>query len=148
MAWRGKFKALNPKKYQGDPKGIIYRSSLEFKFMRYLDRHPDVLKWASEEMHVKYYDPSAKKVRRYFPDMIVQKKNKEGKIENVMIEIKPSSQCVPPKRGKTLKAQRRFLRETRTYATNIAKWEAASLFCKEHGWKFQILTEKDLGVKY
>ena len=32
----------------------------------------------------------------------------------------------------------------RTYAVNIAKWEATEILCKERGWVFKIITEKDL----
>ena len=41
---------------------------------------------------------------------------------------------------------RQYLNEVITYTINEAKWKAADLFCKEHGWQFKILTEKDLGL--
>jgi hypothetical protein len=30
---------------------------------------------------------------------------------------------------------------------NKAKWEKAEEFCLDRGWKFMILTEKNLGIK-
>jgi hypothetical protein len=39
-----------------------------------------------------------------------------------------------------------YLYEVAQYAVNQEKWKAAELFCKEHGWQFQIITEKDLGI--
>ena len=32
------------------------------------------------------------------------------------------------------------------YTQNQAKWAAAEEFCLDQGWKFQIMTEKELGV--
>jgi hypothetical protein len=40
----------------------------------------------------------------------------------------------------------RFINEMATYAINQEKWKAADLFCKEHGWQFKLITEKDLGI--
>ena len=31
-----------------------------------------------------------------------------------------------------------------TYETNLAKWKYAREYCKQRGWKFLILTEKDI----
>ena len=45
MAYKGKFRPQNYKKYKGDPTKIIYRSGWELKFMKYLDRQPEVLLW-------------------------------------------------------------------------------------------------------
>jgi hypothetical protein len=44
------------------------------------------------------------------------------------------------------KKTKRFLQEAATYAVNQEKWRAADIFCQEHGWKFLVLTEKDLGI--
>jgi predicted TIM-barrel fold metal-dependent hydrolase len=38
------------------------------------------------------------------------------------------------------KKTRRMIQEMATFAVNQEKWRAADLFCKEHGWQFQILT--------
>lgn len=139
---QGKFKPHNPEKYMGDVKNIIYRSSWEFKYLRYLDHAPEVLKYASEEMHVPYYDPLKKTKHRYFPDFIVQKKTDKG-IQTFMIEIKPLSQTKVPKKSKNRK---KMLTETSTYYKNQLKWAAAEEYCKRHGMIFQILTEKDLRI--
>ena len=68
MAYKGKFKPHNPFKYVGDPTNIIYRSLWELRFMRYLDSHPNVTQWASEEITIPYFSPVDKKIHRYFPD--------------------------------------------------------------------------------
>jgi len=33
-----------------------------------------------------------------------------------------------------------------TYAVNQAKFKAADEFCKDHGWEFMIVTEKELKI--
>jgi Holliday junction resolvase-like predicted endonuclease len=68
---------------------------------------------------------------------------KTGLIKTVMIEVKPNAQTkMPVQKRKT----KRFIQEAATYAINQEKWRAADLFCKEHGWQFQILTENELGL--
>jgi hypothetical protein len=34
-----------------------------------------------------------------------------------------------------------------TYGVNQAKWKAAQEVCNDRGWKFQIMTEVELGIK-
>ncbi len=63
---KGKYKPIHPEKYKGDPRMIEYRSSWELNFMKWLDGNPNVIKWMSEEKAIWYYDPVAKKKRRYF----------------------------------------------------------------------------------
>ena len=55
MAYKGKFHPKNPGKYRGNTSNIIYRSMWELRFMRYLDSHPHVIEWASEEIIIPYY---------------------------------------------------------------------------------------------
>lgn len=142
MAYKGKFKPKNMKKYNGDPNNIIYRSLWELKMMSYLDQHPDVLSWASEEFFIPYLSPVDNKMHRYFPDFYVKRRNKQGIVETLIIEIKPKAQTVPPKQ----KNNKRLVEHTLTYAVNQAKWTHAQKFCEEHGFQFRILTEDDLGV--
>jgi hypothetical protein len=35
-----------------------------------------------------------------------------------------------------------------TWGVNEAKWKAAAVYCNDRGWKFDILTEKELGIKF
>jgi hypothetical protein len=118
----------------------VYRSSWELKVMIWLDRTPGVIFWSSEELIIPYYDPVSKKLRRYFPDFIIKIKTTSGKIETRVLEIKPHAQTQlrAPKHN-----SRKFLKEVATYSINSAKWTAAEIFCKEQGWTFQIITEKD-----
>jgi len=148
---QGRFKPKNPKKYMGDPTNIIYRSSWEFKLMRYLDSHPKVIQWGSEELVIPYRSPIDGKIHRYFTDFIVKQINKEGIRETIVIEVKPKAQTVPPDvskaKTKTGRVSPRYINEVKTWGVNQAKWEAAEEFCKDRGWKFQIMHEGHLGVK-
>jgi hypothetical protein len=138
-SYKGIYTPINPSKYIGDPKNIIYRSNLEKRFFKILDANPDVVQWGSEEFFIPYYSPVDKKMHRYFVDLIV--KNSKGKI--FVIEIKPSVQTVQPvfKKGRS---QQRMLHEAVTWATNQAKWAAAQAYCEEKGFIFKVFTEKDL----
>ena len=145
MAYKGKFRPHNIKKYRGNHKGIIYRSLWELRFMRYCDDTPSILEWASEELIIPYRSPVDGKKHRYFPDFWLKVKTAEGEIKESVIEIKPKIQTKPPK--KRSKVTRKYLREVKTWGINEAKWKAAEAFCKDRDWSFKIITEKDL-TKY
>jgi hypothetical protein len=151
LAYSGRFRPKNPNKYKGDPSRIIYRSMWEFKFFRYVDEHPDVIWWQSEEVAIPYYSPIDGKRHRYFPDVIVNTKLPGGQIKTLMIEIKPKGQTRPPdiRNKKTAKGRpsRRYLNEVKTWGINEAKWKAARAYCAQKGWEFQIYTEHELGIK-
>ena len=146
MSYKGYFKPRNPSKYMGDPTTIIYRSSWELKLMRYLDSHSDVIKWASEEFSIPYVSPIDGKVHRYFPDFLVKKRSLNKSIETVVIEVKPKIQTTAPTVQK--KANKRYIREVYTWGVNSAKWEAAKRYCDYREWKFVIMTEHELGIKF
>ena len=143
MSYKGMFHPKNPKKYRGDANKIIYRSSWEVRVMKWLDDNPNVIWWASEELPIPYKSPIDQKIHRYFPDFIVRLKQRGGKETTLILEIKPESQTKEPVRKRKTA---RFIQEAATYAINQEKWRAADLFCKEHGWQFRVLTEKDLGI--
>jgi hypothetical protein len=151
LAYKGRFKPTNPEKYKGDPTKIVYRSSWEFRFFRFVDSHPDVIWWQSEEVTIPYLSPIDNKVHRYFPDVIMKKRVGSDKYEIVMIEIKPKKQTRPPDVSKknntpTGRISTRYLREVKTYGINEAKWTAARKYCDDRGWKFMVITEDELGV--
>ena len=150
MSYKGFFKPKNPAKYKGDPTKIIYRSWWERNVFSWLDKHQDVIWWQSEEVIVPYRSPIDGRIHRYFPDVVVHKYNPaDGTKKTIMIEIKPSSQCVPPdpKRKnatKTGRVSRRYLNEVKTWGINEAKWKAARSYCADRGWEFVIMTEKHI----
>ena len=111
--------------------------------MKWLDEHPNVLWWSSEELAVPYKSPIDNKMHRYFPDFIAKMRLKDGKVMTYIIEVNPMAQTkIPIQKMKT----KRFLQEMATYAINQEKWRAADVFCQEHGWKFLVVTEQELGL--
>lgn len=143
MAYSGRFIPKNPKKYKGDAKNIIWRSTWEYRVMNWLDNNEGVIWWSSEELPIRYYNPIDNKIHRYFPDFIVKVKKRDNTVMTYVIEIKPEYQTKQPVRKR--KTQK-FITEQVTYIINQSKWKAASEFCKDHGWEFKVLTEKDLGI--
>lgn len=142
---QGKYKVKNPEKYEGNHSQIFYRSSWELKYFNWVDTNPSVVKWSSEEIIVPYVCPTDGRAHRYFPDSKIQIRGKDGTLHTWLVEIKPASQTVPPK-PRAKNNNKRFLIEAGTYIKNKSKWLAAEQFCKDRGWSFIILTEKELGI--
>jgi hypothetical protein len=143
MAYRGRFYPKHPLKYKGDPNKIVYRSSWEVRVMKYLDENDGVVWWASEEMNVKYISPVDGRVHRYFPDFVVKVRRKDNSSTIFMLEVKPEAQT---KLRQPKRVTKQYINEAATYAVNQAKWKYAEEFCKDHGWVFRVVTEKDLGI--
>ena len=143
MSYKGKFIPKNPSKYAGDSTNIIWRSTWDRKVMDWLDQSESVVYWSSEELAIKYYNPIDNKIHRYFPDFIVKVKKKDGTVMTHVLEVKPEYQTKQPVRKR--KTQK-FINEYVTYTINQSKWKAATEFCKDRGWQFRILTEKNLGI--
>ena len=144
MSYKGKYRPNNPLKYRGDYRNIIYRSLWELKFMKYCDSNQNILEWGSEEFWLPYRSPLDNKVHRYFPDFYIKVRETTGKINKMVIEVKPKKQCMEPKRPK--KKTRGYIYEVREYARNQAKWKAAKSYCLDRGYEFKILTENELGI--
>lgn len=136
MAYSGRYKVNNVKKYKGDFDNVIYRSLWEKACFQWCDANPKVKKWSSEELIIPYYYEVDKKYHRYFPDLLIQM---EGK--TILVEIKPDKETAPPTGQKRTK---KYINEGLTYIKNMNKWEAASEYAKDRGWEFQIWTEKTL----
>ena len=145
MAYKGKYRPTNPKKYKGDPTNIIYRSLWERKFMCYCDLNDNILEWGSEEFLIPYSSPLDNRVHRYFPDFYIKYRKSNGSICRSIIEVKPDKQTRPPKKPK--RQTKGYLYEVTQYVKNEAKWDAAKEFCKDRLWEFRIFTEKELGIK-
>ena len=139
MRYQGKYRASNPKKYKGDHNNIIYRSSWEYKFMKWCDYTTSVQEWGSEEIIIPYISPADGKRHRYFPDFYVKIQNRK-----YLVEVKPFKQTLEPKPQK--RNTKRYINEVVTYHINKAKWKAATEFCKDHSWEFMLITEKELKV--
>jgi len=139
---QGHYKVKNIKKYAGDYQKCVYRSGWEKKVFKYFDNNKDVVKWCSEPFAIPYLSPKDNKIHRYFPDIIVATKTKNG-IITTLIEIKPLIQTLPPIMTRN-KKQERIILEQQTYDINQAKWEAARALCLKKKWKFKIMTEQHI----
>jgi hypothetical protein len=144
--YKGRYRIENIKKYKGDISDVIYRSSWELKFMRWCDSNPSVLEWGSETVIIPYRSPVDNNVHRYFVDFYIKIQDKDKKILKYLIEIKPEKFTKPPPIPQ--KQTKRFIQEIFNYGINQSKWKAASTFCDDRGWKFLVLTERDLGINY
>lgn len=140
--YQGLFSPQNPNKYVGDSSNIVFRSLWELNVMEYLDKHPDVIQWASEELIIPYLSPVDNRIHRYFPDFVAKMRTRTNQVETVIIEVKPLYQTLPPDTSK--KKTKRLMEEIKTYAVNQAKFEAAREYCQKLGWRFEIITENDL----
>ena len=144
MAHSGIFRPRNIKKYRGDYRNIIYRSSWEKVFMRYCDKNSNILEWGSEETIIPYRSPLDQRIHRYFPDFYIKVRDNDGKAKKYIIEIKPKKQCSEPKVQK--RKTKKYIREVMEYAKNQAKWKAAREYCADRHLEFKILTEDNLPV--
>lgn len=134
------FKPIFPEKYSGDPTNIIMRSSWETMFANWCDKNPSIVRWSSEETIVPYRCPTDGKIHRYFVDFKITVR--EGK--TFLVEVKPAKQTLPPVYPG--RQTQRYLTESMLFIKNQAKWEAARNYCKDRGWEFKIITEKELGL--
>lgn len=140
MRYQGKYRVSFPRKYKGDPRNVIYRSSWEYKFMKWCDTTPSIVEWGSEEIVIPYTSPVDGKTHRYFPDFYIKTNNND----RYLIEVKPLKQTKEPKTQKRM--SKRYINEVVTWSVNKAKWNAAEKFCSKQGWEFKIITEKELKV--
>jgi hypothetical protein len=143
---QGLFKPTNPKKFIGKSYPV-YRSGWELKFFRWADVNENILAWGSENIIIPYLNPLDNKVHRYFIDNFIVFKDKDGNKNKFLIEIKPSKQTIKPVKTK-FKKQKTLIYEQKTYVQNMAKWKAANEWAKKKGYKFLIITEKELNIKW
>jgi len=133
---QGKFEMKNPDKYVGK-KTPLARSSWEFVFMRMLDEHQGVEKWASESIQIPYRCPLTGKHTIYVPDFFVVYSDKNGSKHAEVVEVKPANQTIKEQVGKSQYNQQQYVK-------NLAKWEAAHAWCKQQGVKFRVVNENDI----
>lgn len=142
MAYSGKYTPKNKSKYRGNVNNIVWRSTWELKFLRYLDEHPDIIEFGSEEVVIPYVSPIDGKYHRYFVDFYFKVRTKDNIIKKYLIEIKPHSQTLEPKRPKRITES--YVNNVKTYLVNSAKWNAAKKFAQTHDMTFLVITEKQL----
>lgn len=110
------------------------------------DKDPQVIWWSSEETVIPYRSPLDNRVHRYYVDFTARLKTFNGGTKTILIEVKPYSQTVPPIIQESKKKSKRYIQEVMTWGVNSAKWKAAKEYCKDRGYEFIIMTEKELGI--
>ena len=104
--------------------------------MRMCDNHPNIFKWASENIKIPYQSPLDGKYHNYVPDFMIQYQDKYGKEHVEVIEIKPRNQT-------TMESARTQGQKVQT-ALNAAKWVAAQEWCKRKGIRFKVINEDQI----
>lgn len=104
--------------------------------MQFCDTNPNVLEWASEEVHVLYWHPVKDKLAKYIPDFVIRYRNAQGEVITEMIEVKPKKQAVVSTRMTNY--------EKVSYVINQAKWAAARAYCEKAGIRFRVVTEQEM----
>lgn len=143
---QGYYTVKNLHKYLGDASEIIYRSSWEQKFFKFLDENPYIIAWSSETIAIPYMKPYMKngiityKPATYYPDIYVEFVDQNGNERKQIIEIKPKKQTKKSRSKNTLTK----LQENFVYEINMAKWTAAERWCKHNGIEFKIATENSI----
>jgi len=133
---QGKFVLRNREKYLGN--GVpTYRSGWEFTFMKFCDEHPSIISWASESIRIPYRNPLTGKNTIYVPDFFITYNDKNGRTISELIEVKPASQALKEKVGRS-----NYNRAS--YVINQVKWAAAKAWCKQNRITFRVVTENDI----
>jgi len=135
MAYRSTYNPKNIKKYVGDYTKINCRSLWERNVCKFCDENDSITKWSFEEVVIPYLNPIDRKIHNYFPDFLIQFKDKTG-IKSWMVEVKPKKQ--------TYLKENASKKEKITWVINDAKWKAAKAYCDKNGLEFKLLTEKEL----
>lgn len=132
---QGEYQVVNREKYIGS-KAPYYRSSWELAFCKMCDQHPNILKWASENLKIPYQNPVTGKLSNYVPDFMIQYIDKDGREHVELIEIKPSTQ--------TTMENARSQQDKMAVAVNAAKWKSAHEWCERKGIKFKVINEQHI----
>lgn len=126
-------------KYIGDYNNIFYRSKWEKTFMDYLCQSPNVKRWNSEDLVVRYINQLDGRVHEYYVDFYVEIDKGDGEVAKYWIECKPYSQTIPPKQAHNPKT---YNYQLKAYITNMSKWKYAKEAAERNGAKFKVLTER------
>ncbi len=136
---QGLYTVNNPYKYMGDVTKVRFMSSWEYECHKYFDNNDNVIKWSSEGIAIPYFNPVKKRMARYFPDYYVEYINPQNEVVREIVEVKPLAQTKAPRKNR-----KHALYEQTQFAVNMAKFAAATQFCKERNLAFRIVTEKSI----
>lgn len=140
--------------------GVFYRSSWEYKIMKWLDMNESIVIWGAECFEIPYemthFEAGDFKIKnhRYYPDFFYKMKMSDGSIKEVVAEVKPQKEyqivldliqgrLSVPKDG-NLKKLKSFEYELKLGQKNRDKWETMISWCNLKGYEFIIITELHL----
>jgi hypothetical protein len=129
---QGIYEVQNPDKYVGKRRPR-YRSGWEMSFMKFCDTNPNVIQWASESIQIPYRNPVTGRLTHYVPDFLITYRDRNNTLKAELIEIKP--------RGQATIQEGQRPRDRAVVAVNMAKWDAATKWCRKQGISFRVITE-------
>jgi hypothetical protein len=144
---QGYYQLENPVKYLGDLNKVIFRSSWEYKVMRYCDLSPHIKEWSSEPIGIKYISPIDNKDHRYYIYFYINVTKPNGESIKYLAEVKPTKDYLnkPVLEGrKTPKKLSRYVEEMKTYIINNAKFHSAEIYAKGLGMVFITINENNI----
>lgn len=137
--------------------GLFYRSSLEQKFMIYLDSNDNIKIWGAENMRIPYEKTEYNNSRQilettnhtYYPDFYYELLKSDGSISKVVAEVKSSSETREPKLqiNPTAKQLKNFEYSLKMWNKNLSKWKYMIEYCERKGFEFIIITEEHLSKR-
>ena len=131
----GIFTPKNASKYIGKH-APRYRSSWEMTMMMFFDANTSILHWASESIAIPYKHPMTGKITTYIPDFFVVYVDNKQRQHAEVIEVKPRAQSVM--------SEAKSKSDQQAVVINTAKWQAATAYCRHHGFTFRIVNEQDI----
>lgn len=106
-------------------RNVEAESFLEKQYLFYIDKLPEV-KWFDAQPLTIHYQDAAGRTRPYTPDVLVEFIQKVGSSSFTLYEIK-------------------YRQDLQRYWKDLKpKFKAAIQVCKEKGWRFKIMTEKEI----
>lgn len=124
------------------------------KMMIYLDNNENIKSWSSENIKIPYEKTEwnnktsdmTTTTHTYYPDFYYELHKSDGSISKVIAEVKPLSETLEPKlpANPTAKQLKNVEYALKMWNKNLSKWEYMIKWCERKGFKFIIITEKDL----
>lgn len=117
----------------------------------------------SEIIEIPYYSNIDNKQHRYITDFVFTCKTRNNTIEKWLIEVKPGTQVPkldecgqiifpklePTKKGKLNQNRiERWQEYCNVLKKNKEKWDYARDWCRKNNYKFRVVTEEELALKY
>jgi hypothetical protein len=107
-----------------------YESTLERDLMEILRFDPDVERFTPQPLTIEYYNQNGK-LRSYTPDGLIHFKSSSSLyITPILYEVKYRSDF------------------RKDWKILLPKFRAAKVYCLNHGWRFQVFTEREIRTPY